>query len=148
MATLIPLPWSKPAGVSWVPPLCNWEQQIRGQTLFPLQKSRLHVLIRFSTPELTAQHMSKHQHFCLHLALILLSPPLCTKCCWQKSASSKRKPFLIPEDGEKRDKDRKRDVHRRGGCPHSSSPVKSPHRKFIPAPSPSPSPPPAPSPSP
>lgn len=115
---------------------------------FSPEKSRLHVLIRFSTPELTAQHMSKHQHFCLHLALILLSPPLCTKCCWQKSASSKRKPFLIPEDGEKRDKDRKRDVHRRGGCPHSSSPVKSPHRKFIPAPSPSPSPSPAPSPSP
>lgn len=138
--TLIPLPWSKPAGVSWVPPLCNREQQIRGQTLFPLEKSRLHVLIRFPTPKLTAQHMSKHQHFCLHLALILLSPPLCTKCCWQKSASSKRKPFLIPEDGEKRDKDRKRDVHRRGGCPHSSSPVKSPHRKFIPAPSPAPSP--------
>lgn len=52
-----------------------------------------------------------------------------------KSSSSKGKPFLISEDGEKRDKDRKRDVHRRGGCPHSSCPVKSPHRKLIPAPS-------------
>lgn len=81
---VIPLPWSKPAGVSWVPPLCNWEQQIHGQTRFSLEKSRLHVLIRFSTHELIAQHMSKHQHFCLHLALTPLSPPLCTKCCRQR----------------------------------------------------------------
>lgn len=28
--------------------------------------------------------MSKHQHFCHYLALILLSPPICTKCCWQR----------------------------------------------------------------
>lgn len=76
---LIPLPWSKPAGVSWVLPLSNWEQQIRGQTLFPLEKSRLQVLIRLSTHE----NMSKHQHFCHYLALILLSPPLRTKRCRQ-----------------------------------------------------------------
>lgn len=72
------------AGLSWVPPLCNWEQQIHGQTLFPLEKSRLRVLIRFSTHELIAQHRSKHQHFYHYLALILLSPPLHTKCCWQR----------------------------------------------------------------
>lgn len=129
---LLPLPWSKPADVSWVPPLCNWEQQIHGQTLFLLEKSRLQVLIRFSSHELEAQHMSKHQHFGHYLALILLSPPLCTKRCWQR-APAPRQPFLISEDGEKRDKDRKRDVHWRGGCPHSSCPVKSPQRKLIPA---------------
>lgn len=102
--------------------------------VFPLEKSRLHVLIRFSTHELIAQHMSKHQHFCLHLALNSVITTSLHKMLPAKSASSERKPFLISEDGEKRDKDRKRDVHRRDGCPHSSCPVKSPHRKFIPAP--------------
>lgn len=87
---LLPLPWSKPADVSWVPPLCNWEQQIHGQTLFLLEKSRLQVLIRFSSHELEAQHMSKHQHFGHYLALILLSPPLCTKRCWQRAPAPRQ----------------------------------------------------------
>lgn len=73
---LLPLPWSKTADVSWVPSLCKWEQQIHGQTIFPLEKSRFQVLIRFSSHELIAQHRSKHQVFCHYLALVLLSSPL------------------------------------------------------------------------
>lgn len=63
---------------------CATEQQIHGQTLFPLEESRLRVLIRLSTHGLIAQHTSKHQYFCHYLALILLSPHLCTQRCWQR----------------------------------------------------------------
>lgn len=72
---LIPLPWSKPAGVSWVSPLSNWEQQIHGQTLFPLEKPRLQVLIRLSTRELIAQHRANISTFVTTLPLFCYHHP-------------------------------------------------------------------------
>lgn len=72
------------------PTTATGSSRFMAKHVFPLEKSRLHVLIRFSTHELIAQHMSKHQHFCLHLAFTLLSPPLCTKCCRQRVPAPRR----------------------------------------------------------
>lgn len=62
-----------------------------------------------------------------------------------KSASSKKQPLLISEDGEKREKDRKNTCAQvlnmlalgtMGGCANFSSPVKLPYKNLITTPSP------------